>query len=132
MARGPLDTAQPKKAQPGIHLIGDLYDCLGDTRYFYDKQALRALCLHAVKGSGLTAVGDLFHQFGADGGVTGAVILAESHLAIHTWPEKRYVTLDVYVCNYSQDNREKAQQLFHHIVETFAPKSPRIQCVDRE
>ncbi|MFN4195262.1 MAG: S-adenosylmethionine decarboxylase family protein [Thermosynechococcus sp.] len=77
-------------------------------------------------------LGELFHQFGEAGGVTGAVVLAESHLAIHTWPEKRYVTLDVYVCNYSQDNRGKAQALFDQLVAVFDPELPRTQCVERE
>ena len=39
------------------------------------------------------------------------IVLAESHMSLHTWPEKKYVTLDVYVCSYTQDNREKAKNL---------------------
>ena len=46
----------------------------------------------------MTVVGDSFHQFEPQG-VTGTVLLAESHLAIHTWPEQGFVTIDVYVCN---------------------------------
>jgi spermidine synthase len=44
----------------------------------------------------------------ASPGVTGTVLLAESHLAIHTWPETGSVTIDVYVCNFSADNSGKA------------------------
>lgn len=132
MTHNPVAAARPTKVQLGIHLIGDLYDCQGDFLYFVDGEALKTLCLSAVREAGLTVVGDLFHQFGEGGGVTGAVVLAESHLAIHTWPEKRYVTLDVYVCNYSQDNRAKAQKLFDRLLAVFAPRSPRIQRVERE
>jgi hypothetical protein len=57
-----------------------------------------------VAGSGLTPVGELFHRFEPGGGVTGVVLLAESHLAVHTWPELGAVTMDVYVCNFSGDN----------------------------
>ena len=79
----------------------------------------------------LTAVGSLFHSFGEGGGVTGVVVLAESHLSIHTWPEAGYVTLDVYVCNYSTDNRPKAQQLFDDIQAAFSPADPHLHRVER-
>lgn len=82
--------------------------------------------------AGLTVVGDYFHQFGDGGGVTGVVVLAESHLSVHTWPEKRYVTVDVYVCNYTTDNRAKAHRLFDDLLSTFQPADPRIHAVDRE
>ncbi|MFN4279703.1 adenosylmethionine decarboxylase [Thermosynechococcus sp.] len=132
MMYSPVAAMQPVKPRLGIHLIGDLYGCRGDIRYFLDRHCLRTLCLEAVRKAGLTVLGELFHQFGETGGVTGAVVLAESHLAIHTWPEKRYVTLDVYVCNYSQDNRGKAQALFDQLVAVFDPELPRTQCVERE
>ena len=45
------------------------------------------------------------------------MVLAESHLAIHTWPERQGLTLDVYVCNYSADNSAKARRLFDQLVE---------------
>ena len=73
-------------------------------------QPLRTLCLHASEASGMTIVGDSFHQF-EPAGVTGTVLLAESHLAIHTWPEHGFVTIDVYVCNYTTDNSAKAGTL---------------------
>jgi S-adenosylmethionine decarboxylase len=58
------------------------------------------------RGSGLRSVNELFHRFepAARGAVTGVVLLAESHLAVHTWPELGAVTLDVYVCNFGGDN----------------------------
>ena len=59
-----------------------------------------------MKNVGLTEVGKFFHQFDGEGGVTGMIVLAESHMSLHTWPEKKYVTLDVYVCSFTQDNRE--------------------------
>lgn len=111
--------------------MGDLYECAGDDRYFFDSDLLREHCLKLVEEAGLTAVGNFFHQFGDEGGVTGVVVLAESHLSIHTWPEKRYVTIDVYVCNYSTNNRPKARKLFDTLVGTFQPADPRYHAVDR-
>jgi S-adenosylmethionine decarboxylase len=67
-------------------------------------------------------VGELFHRFPAAGGVTGVVLLAESHLAVHTWPELRAVTLDVFVCNVAGDNSHKARQLVDALVQRFDPE----------
>ena len=54
--------------------------------------------------------------------MTGAIVLAESHLAIHTWPELKSVTLDVYVCNYTQDNGAKADQVLQELISKFDPE----------
>jgi S-adenosylmethionine decarboxylase len=55
----------------------------------------------------------------------------ESHMSVHTWPEKGYVTVDVYVCNYSTDNRAKACKLFEGLLHTFRPADPRVVSVER-
>jgi spermidine synthase len=104
----------------GLHLVANLYRCQGDARYLTDSALLRQFCLDTIIGSGLTVVGDMFHQF-EGGGVTGAVVLAESHLAIHTWPELNSVTLDVYVCNYTQDNGDKARAVMDAFMTLYAP-----------
>lgn len=115
----------------GLHLIGDLYGCLCDSRLMHDAQFLEQFCKARVAAADLTSVGSLFHSFGEGGGVTGVVVLAESHLSIHTWPESGYVTLDVYVCNYSTDNRPKAQKLFDDIQAAFNPADPHLHRVER-
>jgi len=55
-------------------------------------------------------------------GITGVVLLAESHLAVHTWPELEAATLDVYVCNLGADNSARAQVLMDTLVAAFAPE----------
>jgi S-adenosylmethionine decarboxylase len=77
--------------------------------------------VQAVLSAGLSAVGELFHRFETGGGVTGVVLLAESHLAVHTWPELAAVTIDVYVCNYSGDNSARAQDLMARLEAAFEP-----------
>ena len=110
----------------GLHLTADLYQCSGDLSIFIDEHALADLCRQHTHLSGLTIVGEKWVTFpeyqGEPGGVTGALLLAESHLAIHTWPERGGVTLDVYVCNFSDDNSAKAQQLIDGLVEAFKPR----------
>jgi S-adenosylmethionine decarboxylase len=106
----------------GLHLTGDLHG-VAAAPAMIEPDALRALCLRAVEQAGLQPVGELFHRFPAAGGVTGVVLLAESHLAVHTWPEIDAVTLDVYVCNFGGDNSTRAQAVFAALVAAFAPRS---------
>ena len=109
----------------GLHIIADLYDC-PQSDYLTSAAALRQLCLHATAASGLTVLGEHFCQFDGfndtqAGGATGAIVLAESHLAIHTWPERAGATLDVYVCNVSGDNSSKAERLYSELVARLKP-----------
>jgi spermidine synthase len=104
----------------GLHLIGDLSGCRCDPQLLLDGGRFREKCIELVNASGLTIMDVSFHQF-VGSGYTGAVVLAESHLAIHTWPETGSLTLDVYVCNYSADNSAKARRVFDAIIEHFQP-----------
>ena len=119
----------------GLHIIADLYGCR-KSEYLVSSAALRDLCVKACKDAGLTVLGDHFIQFdGADGtqqgGSTGAVVLAESHLAIHTWPESDGATLDVYVCNYTCDNTGKAEAVYRTLVKALAPSDQMVERVQR-
>lgn len=109
----------------GLHLIADLHDCRCPAGFLLDAPHLECFCVDACSRHGLSVVGRLFHPFqdaaGRPAGVTGTVVLAESHLAIHTWPEIGSVTLDVYVCNFSGDNSSRAQALFSEVIAAFAP-----------
>ena len=113
----------------GLHIIADLYHCGRDAPskdLLTCAAKLRLLCLAACDTAGLTVLGEHFSQFsGADatqqGGATGAVVLAESHLAVHTWPERNCATLDVYVCNYTADNSLKAEKLYEILIAALRP-----------
>src|SRR5205085_4952819 len=107
----------------GLHLTGDLLGCDPALAEMTDPAALRTACLAAVSAAGLVQVGELFHRFPAPGGVTGVVLLAESHLAVHTWPEIGAVTLDVYVCNVGADNSARAESLLATLADAFAPRA---------
>ncbi|CAG1019472.1 S-adenosylmethionine decarboxylase [Burkholderiaceae bacterium] len=115
----------------GLHLTADLRGCDTTLAVMHEPAALRALCVHAVELAGLQPVGELFHRFPDAGGVTGVVLLAESHLAVHTWPELCAVTLDVYVCNFGGDNTARAESLFAALTSAFAPASVQRQALRR-
>jgi S-adenosylmethionine decarboxylase len=111
----------------GLHLTADLRGCAPTQAALTEPDALRRLCLQAVRDAGLLPVGELFHRFppaaggGEPAGITGVVLLAESHLAVHTWPELTAVTLDVYVCNFGVENSGKAHALLDALVVAFGP-----------
>jgi len=119
----------------GLHIIADLYNCRkSDLLVSSDK--LRDLCIKACTDSGLTVLGQHFYQFdGMDGtqtgGSTGAVVLAESHLAIHTWPERDGATLDVYVCNFTADNTAKAESVYSTLLEALDPADVLVERLQR-
>jgi S-adenosylmethionine decarboxylase len=119
----------------GLHLTADLRDCAGSPSLMTDTAALRALCLSAVADAGLLAVSELFHRFDphADkqSGITGVVLLAESHLAVHTWPELNGVTIDAYVCNFSADNSARARRLMDKLIAAFVPALVTQQQLER-
>jgi len=126
----PVPGLPPSVGVTGIHVIADLYGC-PENPLMTDAIALERVCKEYVREAGLLDVGTLFHCFPGESGVTGAVVLAESHLAIHTWPEHGYISLDVFVCNYSADNSTKARQLAQRIIAEFSPSEQRVQEVSR-
>ncbi len=80
----------------GRHLVCELHGVSPDL--LRDKEMLRDLLLRAAEASGSTIVGDYFYKFEGSMGVTGVVVVAESHLSIHTWPEYGYAAVDVFTC----------------------------------
>ena len=102
----------------GLHLTADLHHCRCQPALLLDADMGLAKCLRAVQ-----AVAQLVCGFESPGlppaGYTATVLLAESHVCRHTWPEQRAATLDVYVCNFSADHSAKAQTLMNHLLAVF-------------
>jgi S-adenosylmethionine decarboxylase len=119
----------------GLHLTADLYRCRCEADWLTDAGKLGNWCLQAVQAVGLQPVDQLFHTFpgtdGNPGGVTATVLLAESHICLHTWPEKKSVTADVYVCNFSGDHSAKARGLMFALVNRFQPEWTEQRSLDR-
>ena len=119
----------------GLHLTADLYKCRCEDAWLTDARQLGEWCVQAVDAVGLTVVDRLFHTFpGTDkgpGGVTATVLLAESHICLHTWPEQRGVTIDVYVCNFGGDHSTKARGLMDALIHRFQPEWTEQRSLDR-
>ena len=109
----------------GLHLTADITGCQCDAAWLTDAARLGSACVQAVQAVGLQSVSQLFHTFPSStfgpGGVTATVLLAESHLCLHTWPEQRGVTLDVYVCNFGGDHSAKAHALMDALLALLQP-----------
>src|SRR5690349_10259526 len=92
--RPPLDPRPEPVAFAGTHLILDVWDAcsLDDERVI--ERALR----DSAAAAGATLLHLHLHRFEPNGGISGVAVLAESHISIHTWPERGYAALDVFMC----------------------------------
>jgi S-adenosylmethionine decarboxylase len=119
----------------GLHLTADLSQCQCESAWLTDAARLLERCMHEVHAAGLQAVNQLAHTFPAmahgPGGVTATVLLAESHLCVHTWPEQAGVTVDVYVCNFGADHSAKAHALMDALLALFKPAQVSRQALQR-
>lgn len=79
----------------GRHLIAEFYCC--DLELLDDVARIEQHMLQAARLIGATVMGSTFHRFDPQG-VSGTVVISESHLSIHTWPENGYVAADIYTC----------------------------------
>ncbi len=78
----------------GTHLLVDLWDATNLSDPDLIDQTLR----DAAVTAGATILHSHFHHFSPNGGVSGVVVLAESHISIHTWPERHFAAVDIFMC----------------------------------
>ncbi len=115
----------------GLQLLAEWHGCRLARSALADCANLCDICLAVVEGAGLTVCGHSFHALTEGGGVIGVVLLAESHLAIRTWPDRGVVTVDVLVCNYTTNNRAKAHAVVDSLRVTFLPFKENLMQVRR-
>lgn len=107
----------------GIHLIADLDGC---TR-LDDLSAVEAALRAAVEAAGVHLIGLKLHHFGPGQGVTGVALLAESHISIHTWPERAFAAVDIFVCAGEAQARRGLEALVAHL----SPTAQRVTAIPR-
>ncbi|HEX3983950.1 MAG TPA: adenosylmethionine decarboxylase [Acidisoma sp.] len=78
----------------GLHLLVELWGASNLAEPDHIDRALR----EAAVVSGATILHSHFHHFSPNGGVSGVLVLAESHISIHTWPEKNFAAIDIFMC----------------------------------
>lgn len=116
---------------PGLHLTADLYRCRCDAAWLGDAERLGDWCMEAARAVGLQPEDRLFRVAAAPGGVTGAVLLAHAHVAVHTWPRERSAALDVYLGEAADNQPGQARALMTALVERFAPEWTEQRSLDR-
>ena len=84
-----------RHAMFGSQVVLDLYDC--ETDHLDDLAWVKRTLVNAANAAGATIIETVFHKF-SPWGISGVVVIAESHLAIHIWPENRYAAIDVFTC----------------------------------
>lgn len=77
-------------------MLVEYYDCEPDI--INNRDRVREIMLNAAECAKATIVTDVFHTFSPHG-VSGVVVIAESHVAIHTWPEHGYAAVDIFSCS---------------------------------
>ena len=106
----------------GRHVI---IECFGAQAGF-DAPALERLLRRAAAAGGATLLSCHMHGFGGGNGVTGVALLAESHITVHTWPERGYAAFDVFMCGGC--NAERAAAV---IAEAVPEARVQVRAVDR-
>lgn len=96
----------------GYHYIVEASGC--DPQILSDVDKLKDVILRAAKSSGMEVKGSYFFRF-TPTGVSGMIIIAMSHISVHTWPEHGYAALDVYVCGKSSDPERAVNEILSGI-----------------
>jgi len=85
-----------EKINLGTQYLAEFYNCCKNT--INDKDRIREIMIEAAKIAKATIVADIFHEFNPHG-ISGVVVIAESHIAIHSWPEHSCASVDIFTCS---------------------------------
>lgn len=92
----------------GNHLIVEMYDC--HSELINDRHSVENAMIEAVRISGAKMVQSVIHQFNPHG-ISGVIVIEESHFSVHTWPEYGYCALDIFTCGDEIDYYSALQYL---------------------
>jgi S-adenosylmethionine decarboxylase len=109
----------------GKHLILDIWGEKNSLPYWNMDEAAVAL-KEAAKFSGVTIITERWHHFGNGCGYTGVIILSESHISVHTWPEEGYAAIDAFYCGVSDPETSLPK-----IIEFYKPERQSIKILKR-
>ena len=101
----------------GSHLIIDLWN----TRFDNKINTLKRIIKKSILIADATMLHIHLHRFGKEEGISGVAILAESHISVHTWPERDYIAFDIFMCGAT-----KPQEASQYLIDTLKPKKNKI------
>lgn len=108
----------------GRHILVDYSNCT--QTLVDDVDRLRIEMVRAAELAGATVIQALFHRFSPQG-VSGVVVIAESHLAVHTWPEHGRVAMDIFTCSPKMDPNKAIQ----HLASVFGTRDLQVTEISR-
>lgn len=111
-----------KSKYAGIHLIADFWS----GRIIEDKKEIEKILIEAAKKAGNTPLEVSIHKFSPQG-ITGVILLAESHIAIHSWPEINYLAIDIFTCG----DKAVPRKALNCLKKAFQPKRVEIKEIKR-
>ncbi|WMD21113.1 adenosylmethionine decarboxylase [Achromobacter seleniivolatilans] len=111
-------------ATPGRHVLADFRGMPAAS--LTNAPKLEALLIAAAQAAGAQVLSAHFHHFGEGAGVTGVVMLSESHISIHSWPEHQFAALDIFMCGAAQPELALA-----YLQAALAPESVHVTTVAR-
>lgn len=114
----------------GLHLLAELRVPPRLSARLNDRSWLLGRLRECVARAGFLVVGEAVHAFEPQG-ITACLLLAESHLTIHSWPETGVAALDLYVCNHTRDNSECAREAFAWLCDQFDTPDVEVRSVPR-
>lgn len=100
----------------GRHILVEFYDCNPDI--LNDEIYIETEMLEGARKAKATIISSTFHKFSPHG-VSGVIVIAESHIAIHTWPEYKYAAVDIFTCGETID----PWVIYKHLEEKFEAQS---------
>ncbi|MBZ0157433.1 MAG: adenosylmethionine decarboxylase [Alphaproteobacteria bacterium] len=103
----------------GTHLLVELRDC--NPEILKDLTRVKEALVSAAKEAKATIIDVSFHEFNPFG-ISGMIVIAESHLSIHTWPEYTYAAVDIFTCG----DVIKPEVAAHYLINRFESKNPSI------
>ncbi len=106
----------------GQHIIAEFYGC----QHLNDFAFIKKILLKSAEEAKATIINSQFYQFEPHG-ITGLILLAESHISIHTWPEIEYAAVDVFTCG----NRVVPEKAIEYLQKQLSPSGVKIKKIDR-
>lgn len=101
---------------PGTHIIASLHSHSQQTLEKYE--GFETLCHTLIKQFHLHKLGEVFHNF-EPVGFTGVICLSESHISVHTFPEHKRITMDIYLSNYLRENDGTVKAIYKELIQFF-------------
>ena len=114
-----------------LHIIAD-FKWVNFSKINLDKNILKNMISENLKINWLSELWNYYHTFSKNNEITCVIALAESHINIHTWPEKEYVSLDIFVCNFWKNNSEKAKKIYQNLIDFFSPETIEEKFINRK